>query len=351
MPLSHSPAVTAFVWLRDAVRSPSPVALVLVGAALPFLGGLVGYVHQEHLAEGQAHEAQAVRNQQQANEVFTEVSKRLGAIRVIQTEVAEAAESKSDSALRGKSDEFVAAVREWTLSYPRVRALAETYYGKPLGDYLDSIDEELRKETVTLPNLAKAELEVRRLTRKSDSLEKLLASTRIRRTPEQLRSAPAALKRFLVWQDAKIDSMRVERRNMDQIHGAKNDTIVKLTMDARTLDARAYKIMASQIRDGLVGFTDEERDRAIAQETIPGQLGIYPFDPGIVFYTFTLLAIAVIAAYRLAALTGRNPWPWSVGAALFAAPVLLFLLLAPPSKPTVIAEPEVKPEKGLSREG
>lgn len=346
MPLSQSPAATAFSWVRRSLETPSQITLLLIGASLPFLGALVGYAHQEGLADSAAREAQTVRNSQAANEVFIEISKRLSEIRLIEAEVREA-ETQPEDILRSKARELDSAAREWSLAYPRVRALAETYFGKPLGEYLDISDSMLRDERTSLPNRIELELSIRRSKRASDSTGRIADSITKRMTPAYVRSLPPSVRELLAAQDRKRDSLLARRKEQDSTIAGLREQTQGFIKRVQVQDATLYGTMATLIRDGKVGFTEEERARADAQDTVLGMFGIYPFDLGTFFWMFTLLAIAVIIAYRLAVLTGRNPWPWSVGAALAAAPVLLFLFLAPPAKPRVAAtaEPEVGPER------
>ncbi len=305
----------------------------------------MGYAHQEGLAASAAREAQTVRNSQAANEVFIEISRRLSGIRVIEAEYREA-ETKPDNVLRSKAQELDSAAREWSLAYPRVRALAETYFGRHLGEYLDISDSMLRDERASLPQRTELELSIRKTSRLSDSLGRIADSISSRMTPAYIRSLPPSVRELLASQDRKRDSLLAQRRDLNSTIVARRKETQTLIGKVQVQDAKLYGTMANLIRDGKVGFTEEERARADAGDTVLGTFGIYPFDLGSFLTIFSLLAIAVIGAYRLAILTGRNPWPWSVGAALFAAPVLLFLVLAPPVSATETAKPEGDPEEG-----
>jgi hypothetical protein len=282
--------------------------LLLVGASLPFFGALFGYAHETAQAAETAREAHKVRNSQAANEVFGEISRRLTAIRVIAAEL-RAIESRFDSVPQSRLHMLDSAAWEWSLAYPRMRALAEAYFGKTVAGYLEISDATLRDEKAHWVNkIADA--------RPSGDLPET-SSGSLTREDSIFRETGKLL----------VEAERDARKQLRELREAR----MALMKKVEEADARLYNGMATDIRDEKVGFTEEQRARlqTVAEHTLLSRFGIRPFDSRAFVITFSLLALVAISAFGLASVTGRNPWVWAVITVLFP-PVLLFLLLAAP---------------------
>jgi hypothetical protein len=208
-----------------------------------------------------------------------------------------------------------------------MRALAETYFGKELGDFLDSTDLLIRMDGRDLESgLHRG---VRRNKFVSDSLRRM-DSVNNRMIPETVLTLPTNVRKSLTAQNLRRDSLRKKIMHRDSLIARARASGDSLMNGIRELEARVYGYMAQHIRDGEVGYSQEGAKLDPEDRPLLRAFGIYPFHFSSLFWTVSMVAVAAIAAFRLAILTGRNPWAWSVAAALFAPAVLLFLIIAPP---------------------